>query len=121
MTSKSQVKRLASQGAMVKDAVISDCGQYRYLLSRDWESGLQRLVFIGLNPSTADAEIDDPTIRRLIGFSKAWGYGGFDIVNLFALRSKDPKMLCDHDDPIGPLNDTYLSSPRTQSQIAVAM
>jgi hypothetical protein len=53
-------------------AVISDCGRYRYSLTRSWADGDNRVVFVMLNPSTADAEVDDPTIRRCIGFAKAW-------------------------------------------------
>jgi hypothetical protein len=58
-----------------------------------------------LNPSTADADTDDPTIRRCIAFSKAWGFGGLAVVNLFALRATNPQSLRHHDDPVGPDND----------------
>ena len=88
-----------------RDATISDCGQYRYLLSRSWDSALQRALFIMLNPSTADAEIDDATIRSCIRLCKAWGGGGFEVVNLFGWRATNPKELLISDDPVGPHND----------------
>lgn len=58
-----------------------------------------------LNPSTADADVDDPTIRRCVSFARAWGHGGVKVVNLFALRSPCPNALHDADDPVGPGND----------------
>lgn len=73
-------------------AVISKCGTYRYCLSRQWEPGTL-VNFIMLNPSTADATVDDPTIRRCIGFAKAWGHGGIVVTNLFAYRTTSPKEL----------------------------
>lgn len=76
-----------------RDAVISDCGKYRYLLRRTWDYTLQRALFIMLNPSTADASIDDPTIRSCTRLCKSWGYGSFEVVNLFAYRSTDPDAL----------------------------
>jgi len=91
-----------------KYATLSDCGRYRYTLSRDWEPRLPQAVFVMLNPSTADAEDDDPTIRRCIAFAKAWGCGAIKVLNLFALRATKPKELYSSDDPIGPLNDWWL-------------
>lgn len=90
-----------------KGAIISDCGKYRYALTRKWGEGFC-LAFIGLNPSTADANLDDPTIRRCIGFAKSLGYMGLYMVNLFAYRATDPKQMKSANDPIGPENDKYL-------------
>lgn len=70
-------------------AVISDCGLYRYRLDRGWGDG-PTMGFVMLNPSTADAEADDPTIRRCIGFAKREGCGGLIVVNLFPLRATKP-------------------------------
>lgn len=62
------------------------------------------LNVIGLNPSTADEQADDPTIRRCVGFAKAWGLSGLVMTNLCAFRATDPKALNSADDPIGPEN-----------------
>ncbi|MAX82399.1 MAG: hypothetical protein CL843_19750 [Crocinitomicaceae bacterium] len=90
-------------------AVISDCGKYRYRLWRIWDKSKPLVGFCMLNPSTADASVDDPTIRRLIGFAKSWGYGGFIVVNLFAMRTPKPVMLKTAADPVGPDNAKHLS------------
>ncbi len=87
---------------MHKSAIISDCGQYRYKLSRCWDENESQLVFVMLNPSTADAEEDDPTIRRCMGFAEGFGYGGIHVINLYALRSPSPSVLKQHPDPVGP-------------------
>ncbi|MGV0026803.1 DUF1643 domain-containing protein [Phormidesmis priestleyi] len=77
---------------------------YRYSLERSW-SDLPRVGFVMLNPNRADEVSDDPTIRRCIGFAKSWGYGGLEVVNLFAYRAKTPSLLKQVDDPIGKEND----------------
>lgn len=89
-------------------AVISDCGRYRYVLTRHWLRGEGSVAFVMLNPSTADATIDDPTIRRCMGFAQRWGFGSLSVVNLYGLRATDPSALADADDPIGPDNDDWL-------------
>ena len=63
-----------------------------------------------LNPSTADANIEDPTIRRCMGFAEKWGYGGITVGNIFAYRATNPKDMLAADDPIGPENNLYLES-----------
>jgi hypothetical protein len=65
-------------------------------------------MFVGLNPSTADAMHDDPTVRRCIGFARAWGFGKMILTNLFAFRSTNPAGLGDVSDPIGPENDRWI-------------
>lgn len=91
-------------------AAISDDGRYRYTLGRRWEpaEGPGSAVFVMLNPSTADAHQDDPTIRRCIGFAKRIGSGGIHVVNLYAYRATKPADLWRADDPIGPENDEIL-------------
>lgn len=76
---------------MNKTATVSDCGRYRYSLGRTWDESQPPLVFVMLNPSTADAETDDPTIRKCIGFAQRTGFGGIVVVNLFAWRATDPR------------------------------
>ena len=88
-------------------AVISDCGTYRYRLDREWEGGGGLCVFMMLNPSTADAEQDDPTIRRCIGFAKDWGYASLSVVNLYGFRATKPADLWKANDPIGPDNHKW--------------
>ena len=73
-------------------ALLSDDGVHRFQLDRWWGDG-ERVTWVMLNPSTADATEDDPTIRRVAGFSKAWGYDGFTVVNLFSLRATNPAEL----------------------------
>ncbi len=97
---------------MEKSAKISWCGQYRFSLKRVWETGVEGVCVIMLNPSTADAFEDDATIRALIRLLKAQGYGGMEIVNLFAWRSTDPRKLATAyacgSDVIGDQNDLYI-------------
>lgn len=92
------------------DAVLSDCGQYRYSLLRKWRAGDLICTFVMLNPSTADARADDPTIRRCMNFARREGCDGLRVLNLFALRATDPRQLRRVADPIGPRNDETLAA-----------
>jgi hypothetical protein len=94
--------------AVAKDAVLSPCGLYRYSLTRTWDSKLPPVVFIGLNPSTADASLDDPTIRRCIRFGRDFGGGSLRMLNLFAFRATQPEDMRRAEDPCGPDNDHWL-------------
>lgn len=80
---------------MRREALLSPCGEYRYHLLREWDATKPRVLFVMLNPSTADALLDDPTIRRCMGFARGWGMGGIEVVNLFALRATNPEALWD--------------------------
>jgi hypothetical protein len=92
-----------------RSAVISACGKYRYHLCRTIEDGGGRVAaFIMLNPSTADAEDDDPTIRKCFGFARMWGCGELQVVNLFAYRATKPTELGSVLDPVGPSNREYV-------------
>jgi hypothetical protein len=110
--------------AIKKTAALSDCGLYRYELQRIWVAKGPILVTCMLNPSTADADKDDPTIRTLIHFGKLWGFGGLLVVNLFAFRSSSPKEMMAHHFPRGPKNIEFINGAltlaRSQSQPALA-
>lgn len=98
----------------VSFARISTCGRYRYSLVRQWDrSNKGRCLWVMLNPSTADATSDDPTIRKCVGFAKRWGFGSIEVVNLYAWRATDPADLrAAHrrgEDVIGPVNDEWIS------------
>ena len=98
-----------------RSAAFSDDGAYRYSLVRAWEcdagaaeSG--HLVVVGMNPSTADAARDDPTIRRCIDFARRWGHAELRVVNLFGYRSLTPAALRDAADPVGAGNDAAIAA-----------
>ena len=88
-------------------AVISPCGQYRYRLERQCPGEGVTLVIM-VNPSTADAEQDDATIRKLKGFGARHNWGRLMVGNLFAYRATDVRELAQVEDPVGPLNDNHL-------------
>lgn len=102
---------------MKKEAIISSCGTYRYSLARVWDETGPNCLFIMLNPSTADAEQDDATIRRCISFAREWGCGRLTVGNRFAYRSKDPSELLRVRDPVGPENDEWLQRMRAAADI----
>ncbi len=102
-------------------AEFSPCGRYRYLLRRTWDPSRAGVLFVMLNPSTADGVSDDPTIRRCIGFANTWDYGSLTVANLFALRATDPKALrrVSSDERIGPENDAMLRVARNDASTIV--
>lgn len=103
------------------DARIDPTGAYRYMLMRRWGHDERQVLWVMLNPSTADALQDDPTVRRCRIFSRRWGYGGMTVVNLFALRATDPRLLAASPDPVGPDNDaTILEGLRTHQLVIAA-
>lgn len=101
-------------------ATLSRCRRYRYSLTRTWDTDLPTVAFVGLNPSTADARRDDPTVRRCVGFARDWGYGTLILVNLFAFRATDPSELLDVRDPVGPENDDWLARVAESADKVVA-
>lgn len=107
---------------MQEKAVISSCGQFRYLLTRPSEIAHPErgtVLFIMLNPSTADATQDDPTIRRCRGFARAWGCAGIAVANLYAYRATQPRELLTCPDPVGPDNDAWLRRLASEYREAV--
>ena len=94
--------------------------RYRYRLWRAWDADADRVLFVLLNPSTADERVNDPTIRRCIAFARSWGFGGVEIVNIFAYRSTDPAALREIPDPIGPRNDYHIKAARRRSTRCIA-
>lgn len=92
-----------------KHAELSPCGKYRYSLSRIWDLSKGLVLFIMLNPSTADVENDDPTIRRCISFAKYWGYGGIMVGNLSPFRATNPVELKTM------INDPYVNDQNAQA------
>jgi hypothetical protein len=91
-------------------ALLSACGDFRYHLFRVWDSSKPPMVFVMLNPSSADGSSDDPTIRRCMRFAKDGGYGGLEVVNCYAYRTSSPKLLKAKGWPIGPDNDHHLQA-----------
>jgi hypothetical protein len=95
-------------------------GEYRYSLERSWDLQLPRTCWLMLNPSTADADTDDHTIRVVTAFSRAFGHGSFVVANLFAYRATDPKRLYTAADPIGPRNDEAILAAVSSADLVVA-
>jgi hypothetical protein len=105
---------------MERSAIFSECRRYRYALSRTWDAALPIVLFVALNPSTADELVDDATVRRCVGFGQEWGFGSVVIANLFAYRSTDPTILRDVTDPVGPKNDWWLKKLSKRSTLTIA-
>jgi hypothetical protein len=97
-------------------------GSYRYRLWRtvNPDARPRRLLFLMLNPSTADADLDDPTLRRCIGFASLWGYRSLEVCNLFAYRATDPDMLVRVADPVGPHNDVHILAAAARAESIIA-
>ncbi len=103
----------------IKKAEISECKNYRYSLTRIWDETKPKVLFIMLNPSTADHEIDDPTIKRCIRFANSWNFGGLYVGNLLPYRATNPKELLSAENPMGFLNNIYLANLGAKSDLVV--
>ena len=105
---------------MIRRASMDPIGIYRYSLLREWGEG-GRVLFVMLNPSTADGELDDPTIRRCMSFAVTAGFGGMSVVNLFAFRATDPKELRGKAmTAVGPENDRHILEQAAVADMVVA-
>ena len=103
------IERTHCRGEMVSSAIYSRCAAYRYSLTRVWDDAGPRVMFVMLNPSTADEVQNDPTVERCERRARHLGYGGFRVTNIFALRATDPRQMRAAADPIGPDNDATLA------------
>ncbi|MCG8406707.1 MAG: DUF1643 domain-containing protein [Phycisphaerales bacterium] len=103
-----------------RTAWLSSCGRYRHALGRHWDQGLGYALFIGLNPSTADGQSDDPTIRRCMRFARDWGFGGLEMCNLFDWRATDPKRLPRKQIAVSDKNDPAMGCRAMKAGIVIA-
>jgi hypothetical protein len=104
---------------MKNTAKLSECRKYRYALWRTWNDAKPTVMFIGLNPSTADETNDDATLIRCINFAKSWGYGGVSMANLFAFRTTAPEDMKAVKDPIGLNNDDWLIKLANEAELVI--
>lgn len=106
-----------------RGATLSLCGRYRYRLWRVWDRTLPMVVWVMLNPSTADASNDDLTLKKVQGFSRQWGFGGVIVVNLYAWRETDPDALTARSlegaDVVGPENDLHLRAAMQDAHLVL--
>lgn len=102
-----------------RGAVISACGLYRYTLWWTWGAG-PRVNWCCLNPSKADATVNDPSFMRMVRFTQSWGYGGLIVTNLFAFRATNPRDMIAAPDPVGEDNDYWIQTCSMQSALTVA-
>lgn len=103
-----------------RTAWISPCERYRHALGRHWDRTKGYVLFIGINPSTADAEKDDPTIRRCMGFASDWGFGGIEMCNLFDWRETDPAKLPRKGFAVSEYNDPAIRARVVDAEIVIA-
>lgn len=101
--------------AITKHATISDCGHFRYRLGRRWGDG-KALLFVMLNPSTADAEVDDRTVKKCMRFAADHGFEALEVTNLFAFRTSSPKELKRVGYLVGPENDAHIAAAVADTQ-----
>ncbi len=89
-------------------AIFSPCGRYRWWLQRTWQPERPTLLFVGLNPSCADGQRDDPTLRRLVAYGRRWGFGRLEVINLFGAVATTPAALKRLPDPLGSDNEAWI-------------
>ncbi|WP_170772806.1 DUF1643 domain-containing protein [Ruegeria lacuscaerulensis] len=102
------ITRTHTKGDAPSTAVYSDCEKYRYSLTRMWDAGGRKALFVMLNPSTATEVQNDPTVERCERRARALGFGAFQVTNIFAWRDTDPRKMRAATDPVGPANDAAI-------------
>jgi hypothetical protein len=101
-------------------AKLSGCRKYRFALWRTWDDSKPYVMFVGLNPSTADEKTDDPTLTRCINYAKLWGFGGVCMANIFAYRATEPNNMKAAMDPVGAENNDWLKKLSSDAGMVVA-
>lgn len=114
------ITREFQKGDAHSTAVYSDCEKYRYLLTRTWDAGGRKALFVMLNPSTATEMQNDPTVERCERRARTLGFGAFRVTNIFAWRDTDPRAMRAADDPVGPANDDAISDSCTWADQIIA-
>lgn len=107
------------KGTPESGAIFSDCEKYRYVLWRHWDLSKPHVLWILLNPSTADESVLDPTLTRCMNFSKSWGYGGFRVCNIFGYRSTNPKDMLSIENPVGLGNDYHIEQESIKADMII--
>lgn len=123
------LEKIHDPGGKVRLALSSDvvsCAEfggankeYRYTLKRVWDASLGSVLFVMMNPSTADPFVDDPTVAKCQRYARAWGYGTLLVGNTFAYRATNQKNLLQVADPVGPLNDKWLLKMAAEAGLIV--
>lgn len=103
------ISRQHLKGDAESIAIYSDCMSYRYALTRVWDPAGRKALFVMLNPSTATEIQNDPTVERCERRARALGFGAFRVVNIFAYRATDPRVMRAQADPVGPENDVAIA------------
>jgi hypothetical protein len=114
------IRRSHTKGDALSEALYSPCESYRYALSRCWDAGGRRVMFVMLNPSTATELANDPTVERCERRARRLGYGAFRVTNIFAWRATDPRDLKAAPEPVGPQNDAALLEGATWADAIIA-
>jgi hypothetical protein len=103
-----------------KTAEFSECTKYRFALWRTWNDSKPYVMFVGLNPSTANEATDDPTLTRCINYAKSWGFGGVCMANIFAYSATKPSDMKAAKDPVGSGNNEWLQRLSNEAGMVVA-
>lgn len=109
-----------SQTVLKRSAILSGDKKFRYLLRREWGTAPNMpVLWVMLNPSTADADVDDATVRKCMGFTDRWGYKQMEVVNLYAYRATNPRDLSKVGYPVGPENAAHIRAAAERCAFAI--